>query len=304
VSHFVVVCLLPPGTKESQFDAKIAKLIAPYDENTQVKPRKQPCYCIGRAARIRAREAADAKYGNMDTLRAAFNQGRPERAKKYEEPGRYPGDSASKEEIKLWNKKMSTMEKVEQKAWTKHLGPHMRLEDKTFKAQKDKTKPKPDCEECKGTGKSTTTYNPKSKWDWWVIGGRWPEFFAYDGYDPGKDPDNFETCHLCNGTKVRPMEPAKGDKCNACNGTGRSMKFRLKVYKASAPVSEIILHWKKDPKIPYAMVDPKGRWYEKGQMGWWGMSSNEKKEPDWKKQVKELFEKYPDHVAVAADLHI
>lgn len=31
-----------------------------------------------------------------------------------------------------------------------------------------------------------TTYNPKSKWDWWVVGGRW------DGYFPAIDAKRFE----------------------------------------------------------------------------------------------------------------
>lgn len=26
---------------------------------------------------------------------------------------------------------------------------------------------------CGGTGRIVTTYNPKSKWDWWEVGGRW-----------------------------------------------------------------------------------------------------------------------------------
>ena len=36
----------------------------------------------------------------------------------------------------------------------------------------DKGKPDPKCIECKGTGQHKTNYNPRSKWDWWVIGGR------------------------------------------------------------------------------------------------------------------------------------
>jgi hypothetical protein len=30
-----------------------------------------------------------------------------------------------------------------------------------------------DCADCHGAGVRTTTYNPNSKWDWWVVGGRW-----------------------------------------------------------------------------------------------------------------------------------
>lgn len=303
MSHFVTVCLLPPGTKEEDFEEKISKLIAPYDENTQVAPRKEPCYCIGRAARQRAREAADTKYGTIDFLRTSFAV--IEKEIVADNPvGKPPGKDAPKEEVRAWNKLYSKLMKKQALAWKKHTSKRVKYEEKLFEASKDKKKPNPECSECQGTGKSETTYNPKSKWDWWVIGGRWPDFFAYDGYDPEKDPDNYELCHLCKGKKVRPCEPDKGATCNACGGTGQSMKFRLKVYRAHAPVSEILRHWKKDPKIPYAMVGPNGRWIEKGQMGWWGLSSNEKKEPDWRKKVLSIYEAFPNYIAVAVDMHI
>ena len=34
-----------------------------------------------------------------------------------------------------------------------------------------------DCEECDVNGLYTTTYNPKSKWDWYLIGGRFRGYF-------------------------------------------------------------------------------------------------------------------------------
>lgn len=34
-----------------------------------------------------------------------------------------------------------------------------------------------------------------------------------------------ERCSLCHGTKVRPMEPHKGEKCNACDGKGYTKSF-------------------------------------------------------------------------------
>lgn len=39
-----------------------------------------------------------------------------------------------------------------------------------------------------------------------------------------------ELCRLCSGAKVRPMEPNKGDKCNACHGKGYTPH-----YEASYP---------------------------------------------------------------------
>jgi len=34
-----------------------------------------------------------------------------------------------------------------------------------------------ECDDCKGTGKETTTYNPNSKWNWYMTGGRWRGYF-------------------------------------------------------------------------------------------------------------------------------
>lgn len=64
--------------------------------------------------------------------------------------------------------------------------------------------------------------NPNKRWDWWSVGGRWSGLLA-PAYDPHTDPENFETCWLCQGTGKRSdLEVANG--CNACGGTGRKLK--------------------------------------------------------------------------------
>lgn len=65
-------------------------------------------------------------------------------------------------------------------------------------------------------------------WDWFRIGGHWTGIL--DGYDPKQDPENIQTCRLCAGTgkrmdKVAEALPHLKDKCNGCNGTGKSVKW-------------------------------------------------------------------------------
>ncbi len=43
---------------------------------------------------------------------------------------------------------------------------------------------------------------PASRWDWWVIGGRWTGMFS--DYDGEQDPRNYSVCDLCGGTGTRP----------------------------------------------------------------------------------------------------
>jgi len=40
-----------------------------------------------------------------------------------------------------------------------------------------------------------------AEWDGFEVGGRFTGLL--DGYDPEQDPENFESCELCNGTGKR-----------------------------------------------------------------------------------------------------
>lgn len=56
------------------------------------------------------------------------------------------------------------------------------------------------------------------EWDWWQIGGRWTGIL--DGYEPTKDPQNWEQCNLCHGTGTR-----HGMKEGDCNGCTEHTKY-------------------------------------------------------------------------------
>lgn len=310
MSHFIAVCLLPPGTKESQFESRIGKLIAPYDENKKSKKYLVTCGCVGGGAQEDINTRADLKFGTYDDLRAKLREATSGPEFKYPD---LPTESTPKDEAKqMW----AAYRKVEarvQKVWNKIRRPRERFEERETKKHPLRNKPDAECSECKGKGKHFTTYNKKSKWDWWVIGGRWPDYFNFGDYDPMKDPDNYETCHLCAGSGLRKddlgmSERAKNPNytCNGCSGKGKSLKFHLKQTHTHVEVAELLRRWKKPETriVPFALVDPKGRWLEKGEMGWFACVSNEKKPTDWKKQVKAMYEKYPKHIAVAVDMHI
>ena len=299
MSHFITVVLLPPTTKEHEFEKKIGKLIAPYDENTKVKSYKTKCYCVGSAAELASSEHANKTVGTIDDLRKEFF--------KTHKVLPWPDENTSKED----KKKYQENERLNERDWVKALKPWEKAKAKYLATHVLRDQPDPKCEECKGKGEHGTTYNPKSKWDWWVIGGRWPDYFNYGNYDPYKDPDNLETCWLCNGTgkrndklgqEMRAKDPAYT--CNGCSGSGKRLKFKLKPTHVSMPVSIVLNRWRKAAKIPFAMVDPQGRWYEKGKMGWWAVVHNEKRPKEWNGAVKALYEKFPTHIAVAVDCHI
>lgn len=234
MSHFVAVVLVPKDTPAEDIPGVVEGLLEPYNEQIEVAPYDEECYCVNSAARRAIRPGTSAR---LDAARAEF----------------VAPEGADEDE-------------VDQK-WREFIKPILEEEDALMQAHPEFNKPKPDCEECNGTGVRQTTYNPKSKWDWWRIGGRW------DGW-------------------LRGLEALPGDGFN----------FGPQYESAErniCPVMEI-----SPPFPPFAIVLPDGTWAEKGEMGWWGIVSNAKDKARWEEQTQTIFAQYADCIAVAVDMHI
>ena len=104
-------------------------------------------------------------------------------------------------------------------------------------------------------------YNPKSKWDWYEVGGRW-----------------------CGGIPMKTNTKLEIKSCNECK------------------VSQIDMD-KISP--PYAYIDTNGIWYERGKMGWFGISTNDKDEKSWADEFKKFINNQKKSTIVTlVDCHI
>lgn len=129
-------------------------------------------------------------------------------------------------------------------------------------------KPKPTCESCDGTGTYKSTYNQNSKWDWYCIGGRWNGKLT-------ETPDN---------TDGYGGELAENS---------LSVTTLLERYENTG---DLFTFW--------AVVTPDGAWHEKGEMGWFGLSSNNVEEEAWRDTLLQICRKYPNHNITLIDAHI
>ena len=110
-------------------------------------------------------------------------------------------------------------------------------------------------------GNLLSKYNPKSKWDWYEVGGRW------NGGIPMKTSTKLEI-----------------KSCNEC------MVSQIDMDKISPP---------------YAYVDTNGIWNERGEMGWFGISSNDKDEKSWGDEFKKFINNQKKSTIVTlVDCHI
>lgn len=280
MSHSVCYVILPLGTTDPE--SAVATALAPFDENLEVDHHDVDCYCIGSKARQDAHVAANLQCGTIESMRDAFHS-RPE-AERTDE------------------------------AWDLLIAPYLAAEKIAFEAHPQAKAADHDCDECKGSGKYSTTRNPRSKWDWYSIGGRWSGMLS--GYDPDADLANQETCDMCQGgglrndrlgLQARAEDPSYT--CNGCDGKGRRTKWPTQWKKHYGDVTTCRAAFGggdevDEKKVPFAILTPDGEWHERGHMGWFGMVRDEKKIDDWRAYVTRILHQHIDHQVAVVDVHI
>lgn len=169
--------------------------------------------------------------------------------------------------------------------------------------------------------------NPNAKWDYWTIGGRWKGFLkAKDGqkgeaslvmpirdkqgrYAQAKVKDiDFEPDAVEYQKNIRWWEVVIED---APLKQGEDKKDFLSLYKKEYLIAKYknkeLFARIQSSVITYAVVMPDGTWYQKGQMGWFGCSSET---PDasfeWDMRFKENFidKADPEWILTIVDCHI
>ena len=119
-------------------------------------------------------------------------------------------------------------------------------------------------------GNLYSTCNPKSKWDWYQLGGRWSGMIKIkDGTKSGIKGESGVF-----GNEIGIDQAVKGDINN------------LDELKTFAVIKD-------------------GEWYEKGSMGWWGISTNDKAQEMWDEEIVKLLSDVPDYELISIyDCHI
>jgi len=143
MSHATVLVLTPQ--KPDDVDDLLSVAMEPYNEDKEVAPYTEKCFCVGRIA---SNEAHAAEKPVFELQRAAYHAKYPD-VRPFEQ---------SKEQRRDWKKICDESDARQREAEKAHP-----LFDKVD----------PTCEDCKGSGTVISTSNPKSKWDWYSVGGRW-----------------------------------------------------------------------------------------------------------------------------------
>lgn len=122
-----------------------------------------------------------------------------------------------------------------------------------------------------------STYNPKSKWDWYQLGGRW------------------------SGLKINLKVGAK----SGIVGKASWMTPDIKGYDAALKGDIDFNTTTKEQFAPYAIIKD-GQWQAKGEMGWFGIETETYcSDEEWINKVWEMVMELPDDTLISFyDCHI
>lgn len=208
-----------------------------------------------------------------------------------------------------------------------------------------------------------TTYNPNSKWDWYVLGGRWAGYFKLkegaEGItgvlDPMTTPANpgyvdaalkkdidFEGMKEDSAKEagewydkvmnvIGHIEPNKpwSDFIKRLEAKEITIEEARSQYHTQPRIAalntpavreklgyifeadnylvsrEEYVKKAKNSSVATFAVLKDGKWYEKGEMGWFAMVANEKDQEQWNEEVAKLIDSLDDNTMISVyDCHI
>ena len=192
--------------------------------------------------------------------------------------------------------------------------------------------------------KAINRTNPNKTWDWWVVGGRWSDWLKLkngDSADSARKGDiDFDAMRAAAGARAA----ADWDKIRAALDTAAApttwttwshmrgvahagdidaarnayrnqpsvkaieavsgFSLRLDPDRYLASRADYIQQARDSSTVLYAVVMG-GRWIAKGEMGWWGMSSDKVSEEEWCAQINSMLDALPDDTPITVvDCHI
>lgn len=207
---------------------------------------------------------------------------------------------------------------------------------------------------------SYSTYNPDSKWDWYVLGGRWKGYFrlkpgrtgelgeagVFDNEAPELSADSAlkadidfefmrdlagktasvlydEFWNIVDGRalprwdEIRKKHGKNIDKArdeyhdidvikdlDASDKFSGMFFFFNDILDFEESRGDYVQRARNSAIVTYALVKD-GKWYQRGEMGWFGMAFNEMDEHEWNKQFHKLLDELPDATLLSVyDCHI
>ena len=128
--------------------------------------------------------------------------------------------------------------------------------------------------------------NPNAKWDWWVIGGRWPDILLCKDGSKGDFALNkhIDWAGMKAAAKVEAAEKYRA--WHIAKTLSGAIRERLlieadllftpddEVTQLDTLTEDLYSDIQASAPITFAFIDQAGEWHERAKMGWWGITTN------------------------------
>ena len=158
-------------------------------------------------------------------------------------------------------------------------------------------------------GNELSTYNPKSKWDWYIIGGRWSGMLTRKGED-ADDSMGYDSL------PIKDIDFSRDEVLYAkhydwwVNNIDNEVEewndiYTKEYYQETYNDAEDYAN-QNSQFGTFAILTPDGEWHERGEMGWFGFSSETPDEGrQWCNNYMDIINSVPDNYYMTiVDCHI
>lgn len=167
-------------------------------------------------------------------------------------------------------------------------------------------------------GEVYSTSNPRARWDWFVLGGRWTGYFklkpgavgavgAPGLMTPRAEPRHADQARkseidwegMLAETIAKNKEYWAEYEAEKANGNDVSWQYDIR------PDDTEDSYVKRHASNSTFAVLKEGKWYERGEMGWWATVKDEKERETWDAEFNKLLADLPDDMLLSVyDVHI
>ncbi len=166
------------------------------------------------------------------------------------------------------------------------------------------------------TGTYGYYHNPRAKWDWYELGGRWTGYFKMKD---GAAGERGRPGLMTNPAKAGYADQAlKGDIDFEGMIADSVAEAEANWEKAQLTADARDRYWnfgvrdetkeayvKRCSSLTTFALIKDGEWYEKGEMGWWGIVTDEKEQDNWEEEFAKMLAGLPDDTLLSVyDCHI
>lgn len=167
-------------------------------------------------------------------------------------------------------------------------------------------------------GEVYSTYNPQSRWDWYVIGGRFADYFALCPADENH-PEIYSRTNQALKGEVDWERMVTEKRHRAAERWQQWLDYARNVTHWSQDVQRQHAYWKFDiwrndseetymrrqSSLATFAIVAHGQWHARAQMGWWGVTTDQQPLEEWEAfwwaQIKAAA---PETLLTLLDAHI